>query len=303
MHNNKIKLSKKARDRWFIALFLLPGLFMILVMLYYPAVDGVVMAFQDVKAYNIFSREFNGLENFRRLFSNITYLGTWKNTLVWVVGCVALEFVLGFGIALLLQKPFRGKKLYECVVFMPWALSGFMVGIMWKWMFNGSNGVINDILIRLGIVEQQVGFLSNPDYALGSVMVAKVWTGMAFFAIITMAALKTIPQEMYEAAAIDGAGPLTKFFYITLPSIRVILLLMVLMRAVQTMNAPDLIFGMTQGRPVGSSHIASSYIMTEVIKGNDYGMVSAAGVVLWLVTLVFTGIYLACTNTLKGGDE
>ena len=96
---------------------------MILVMLYYPAVDGVVMAFQDVKAYNIFSREFNGLENFRRLFSNITYLGTWKNTLVWVVGCVALEFVLGFGIALLLQKPFRGKKLYECVVFMPWALS------------------------------------------------------------------------------------------------------------------------------------------------------------------------------------
>ncbi len=208
MHNKKIKLSKKARDRWFIALFLLPGLFMILVMLYYPAVDGVVMAFQDVKAYNIFSREFNGLENFRRLFSNITYLGTWKNTLVWVVGCVALEFVLGFGIALLLQKPFRGKKLYECVVFMPWALSGFMVGIMWKWMFNGSNGVINDILIRLGIVEQQVGFLSNPDYALGSVMVAKVWTGMAFFAIITMAALKTIPQEMYEAAAIDGPGPL-----------------------------------------------------------------------------------------------
>jgi multiple sugar transport system permease protein len=287
MHNKKIKLSKKARDRWFIALFLLPGLFMILVMLYYPAVDGVVMAFQDVKAYNIFSREFNGLENFRRLFSNITYLGTWKNTLVWVVGCVALEFVLGFGIALLLQKPFRGKKLYECVVFMPWALSGFMVGIMWKWMFNGSNGVINDILIRLGIVEQQVGFLSNPDYALGSVMVAKVWTGMAFFAIITMAALKTIPQEMYEAAAIDGAGPLTKFFYITLPSIRVILLLMVLMRAVQTMNAPDLIFGMTQGGPAGSSHIASSYIMTEVIKGNDYGMVSAAGVVLWLVTLAF----------------
>lgn len=136
-------------------------------------------------------------------------------------------------------------------------------------------------------MEQQVGFLSNPDYALGSVMVAKVWTGMAFFAIITMAALKTIPQEMYEAAAIDGAGPPTKFFYITLPSIRVILLLMVLMRAVQTMNAPDLIFGMTQGGPAGSSHIASSYIMTEVIKGNDYGMVSAAGVVLWLVTLAF----------------
>nr|WP_289767533.1 sugar ABC transporter permease [uncultured Acetatifactor sp.] len=303
MHDKKIGISKKARDRLFIAAFLLPGLAMILVMLYYPAADGVVMAFQNVKAYNIFSREFYGLENFRKLFGNATYLGTWKNTFIWVAGCVAFEFILGFGIALLLQKPFKGRKFYECVVFMPWALSGFMVGIMWKWMFNGSNGVINDILIRFGIVERQVGFLSNPDYALGSVMVAKVWTGMAFFAIITMAALKTIPWEMYEAAAIDGAGAFTNFFYITLPSIRVILLLMVLMRTVQTMNAPDLIFGMTQGGPAGSSHIASSYIMTEVIKGNDYGLVSAAGVVLWLVTLLFTGIYLVCTNALKGGDE
>lgn len=177
------------RDRLFIALFLLPGLFMILVMLYYPAVDGIVMSFQDVKSYNIFSKKFIGLDNYRNLFDNITYLGTWKNTVIWVFCCVAIEFLLGFGIALLLQKPFFGKKLYECVVFMPWALSGFMVGIMWKWMFNGSNGVINDILMRLGIVERQVGFLSNPDYAL-CVIVAKVWTGMAFFAIIIMAALK-----------------------------------------------------------------------------------------------------------------
>ena len=303
MRPSKNKLSKKMRDRLFIALFLLPGLFMILVMLYYPAVDGIVMSFQDVKSYNIFSKKFIGLDNYRNLFDNITYLGTWKNTVIWVFCCVAIEFLLGFGIALLLQKPFIGKKLYECVVFMPWALSGFMVGIMWKWMFNGSNGVINDILMRLGIVERQVGFLSNPDYALPCVIVAKVWTGMAFFAIIIMAALKTIPQDMYEAAAIDGAGPLKKFFYITLPSIRVILLLMVLLRAVQTINAPDLIFGMTQGGPAGSSHIASSYIMTEVVKGNDYGLVSAAGVILWLVTLVCTGIYIACTNTLKGGDE
>ena len=281
------KLSKKMRDRLFIALFLLPGLLMILVMLYYPALDGIVMSFQDVKSYNIFSEKFIGLENFRHLFANITYLGTWKNTAIWVFGCVSVEFILGFGIALLLQKHFFGKKLYECVVF----------------MFNGSNGVINDIFMRLGIVDKQVGFLSNPDYALACVMVAKVWTGMAFFAIIIMAALKTIPQDMYEAAAIDGATPLKKFIYITLPSIRVILLLMVLLRAVQTINSPDLIFGMTQGGPAGSSHIASSYIMTEVVKGNDYGLVSAAGVILWLVTLACTGVYIACTNTLKGSDE
>lgn len=98
------------RDRLFITLFLLPGLFMILVMLYYPAVDGIVMSFQDVKSYNIFSKKFIGLDNYRNLFDNITYLGTWKNTVIWVFCCVAIEFLLGFGIALLLQKPFFGKS-------------------------------------------------------------------------------------------------------------------------------------------------------------------------------------------------
>lgn len=98
------------RDRLFIALFLLPGLLMILVMLYYPALDGIVMSFQDVKSYNIFSKKFIGLENFRHLFANITYLGTWKNTAIWVFGCVSVEFILGFGIALLLQKHFFGKN-------------------------------------------------------------------------------------------------------------------------------------------------------------------------------------------------
>lgn len=297
------KLSKKTRDRLFISLFLLPGLFMILIMLYYPALDGIVMSFQDVKSFNIFSKKFIGLENYKNLFENASYWGTWKNTFVWVICCVSFEFLLGFGVALLLQKAFHGKKVYECVVFMPWALSGFMVGIMWKWMFNGSTGVFNDILIRLGILDMPMGFLSNPDYALRCVIIAKIWTGMAFFAIVIMAALKTIPADMFEAADIDGANSFQKFFAITLPSIRVILLLMVLLRAVQTINAPDLIFGMTQGGPAGSSHIASSYIMTEVIKGNDFGLVSAAGVILWIFTLVCTGIYIACTNTLKGGDE
>lgn len=297
------KLSKAMKDKLFIFLFLFPGLLIILVMLYYPALDGIVMAFQDVKSYDIFSKKFIGFENFRNLFDNATYWGTWKNTFVWVICCVSLEFLLGFLVALLLQRAFRGKKIYECVVFMPWALSGFMVGIMWKWMFNGSTGVINDLLIRIGILEQPMGFLSNPDYALICVIIAKVWTGMAFFAIVIMAALKTISVDMFEAADIDGASSIQKFFAITLPSIRVILLLMILLRSVQTINAPDLIFGMTQGGPAGSSHIASSYIMTEVIKGNDFGLVSAAGVILWIFTLVCTGIYIACTNTLKGGDE
>lgn len=298
------KTIRKMKDGIFITAFLLPGLLAVLVMSYYPSIDGTIMAFQNVKGYDMYSRPFIGLENFRNLLGNGIFWGTWKNTLIWVLSCVSLEFVLGFGMALLLQKPFFGHKAYECVVFMPWALSGFMVGIMWKWMFNGNTGVINDIFLRIGWLETgATSFLANPNTALYCVIVAKVWTGMAFFAIVAMAALKTVPVEMYEAANIDGANGVQNFFYITLPSIRVLLLMTVLMRAIGTINAPDLIFGMTQGGPAGASHIASSYIMTEVIRGQDYGMVSASGVIMWLVTTVCTVIYLVATKATKGGDE
>lgn len=296
-------MKSKTINKIIIIGFLLPGLFMIAITLYYPAIDGVIMSFQDVKSYDLFSKEFIGLENYIKLFSNRSYWTSWINTFWWVGICVCTELVLGFVVALLLQKSFPGKRAYESVVFMPWALSGFMVGIMWKWMFNGSSGVINDILIRLGLVDKPIGFLSNPETALPSVMVAKVWTGMAFFAIIIMAALKTIPKEMYEAASIDGANGIQKFFYITIPGIRSIVVLMVLLRAIQTINSPDLIFGMTQGGPAGTSHIVSSYVMTEVVSGKDYGLASAGGVTLWIFTLLCTGIYLMVTKAFKGGDE
>lgn len=110
------KLSKKMRDRLFIALFLLPGLLMILVMLYYPALDGIVMSFQDVKSYNIFSKKFIGLENFRHLFANITYLGTWKNTAIWVFGCVSVNSYWALN-GCSAAEAFFWKKTYECVVF------------------------------------------------------------------------------------------------------------------------------------------------------------------------------------------
>lgn len=303
MKSHKKLFSKKAGKTAFIITFLLPSILLMLVFLYYPAINGVIMSFRNVTLLDLNNKDFVGLENYKAFLDLSFGPSIWKNTFLWLVLCVGLEFVCGFGLSLLLQTKFPGKKIYESIVFVPWAISGFAVGVIWKWMFNGNSGVINDILVRLGILEMPFGFLSNVNTAFYCVVVAKVWTGMAFFAIVTLAALKTVSKDMYEAAEIDGANGIQKFFYITLPSIRALLLLTILVRMISMMNAPDLIFGMTGGGPAGRSHTISSYILTQVISSSDYGEISAAGVILWLITLALSVIYVIATNATKGSDE
>ena len=280
-----------------IALFLLPSVLLVGVFVYYPAIRGIFMAFQDVKSYNMFSTEWCGLDNFRTLFKTAGYVTQWKNTFIWMIGCVGGELILGFGLALLLQKSFKGKGLYEGIVYMPWALSGFMVGIMWKWIFNGSGGVLNDLLMRLGIISA-----TTPGLNLNAIIVAKVWTGLAFFAIISSAALKTVPRELYESAELDGANAFQKFRNITLPGIKTIMLMTILLRAIQTFGSPDLIYSMTQGGPANSSQIVTSFIYLNVMKGGDYGMISAASLIMWVFIMVCSAIYIKATNALKAGD-
>jgi multiple sugar transport system permease protein len=217
---------------------------------------------------------------------------------------VCAEFVIGFSCALLLQKDFFGRRLYESVIFVPWALSGFTVGVIFRWIFNVSNGIINDILLRVGLIDTPIGFLTTKELALPSVMVAKVWTGMAFFAIIIMAALKTIPKEQYESADIDGATGPRKLFSITIPNISMVLVFTTLFRLISNFGNYDLIFGMTSGGPGGASHTVTSYILTDMLRGTDYGRIQAFQVLVWLFLLACTLIILRVTGTIgKGSSE
>ena len=282
--------------------FLFPAVASVMFFTYYPAVQGIIMAFQRVSVMDLYNTPFVGFDNFKNLFATMDFLRYWQNTFIWVVGCVGAELILGFTIALLLQKPFFGKRLYESIVFVPWALSGFTVGVIFQWIFNGTIGLANDLLMRMGFISIPIGFLSSPSLALPTVMIAKVWTGMAFFAIIIMAALKTIPRELYESAEIDGAGRVACFFKITLPSIRNLLTVIILVRSLSTFGASDLIVGMSKGGPAGASHTVSSYIMVEVLRGIDYGRVSAAGVTMWLFLLACSLLYLGVTRGFKKED-
>lgn len=297
---HKSKLNRR-RSR-FIILMLLPAILIPMIFTYYPMVKGSMMAFQNYNLMNIKNISWNGLGNFKKLFENSvsnTFYQTLMNTVKWVVISLFFQFTIGFGLALVLRKKFKGSGLYQGLIFFPWAVSGFIIGIMWRWMFNGTSGVINDILMKLHLISQPVGWLANKETALYSCIIANIWYGIPFFTIMITAALRGVPEDLYEAADVDGASGFQQFRYVTVPSIKSVLLLTVLLRVIWIFNFPDLIYSMTQGGPAGSSNIITSYMM-QLVQSLDYGLASAVGVLCILFLAIFAAFYLTVTKYTDG---
>ncbi|MEU6780061.1 sugar ABC transporter permease [Nonomuraea angiospora] len=284
-----------ARRARFIALCLLPGVVFVAVFTYYPMIRGTVIAFQRYNLFDITSTPFVGLENFRAVLSEERFWTALRNTGTWVVVSLFFQFFLGFGLALLLRRHFRGRGLYQAWVFFPWAMSGFLIGLLWRWMFNGQFGVINDLLLKTGLIDQRIGFLATPGWAMTSVIVANIWYGVTFFAIMIMAALQSVPKELYEAADVDGASRLRQFWHVTLPHIRPTLALIVLLRIIWILNFPDLIYSMTGGGPAGGTDIITTFLIQQVI-GGDYGRAGAVGLLILGLLLSFSVFYLNATR-------
>ena len=294
----KTKQKLAGSKNRFIFFMLLPALILPLIFTYYPMIKGSLMAFQSYNLMNVTNIKWIGLGNFQKLFANTPgniFYTILKNTAIWVIVSLFFQFTIGFALALLLRKKFRGSSVYQGLIFFPWAVSGFLIGIMWRWMFNGTSGVINDILLRIGIIHSPIAWLASKDTALLSVIIANIWYGIPFFTIMITAALRGVPQELYEAAEVDGANAIGKFFNITIPSIKSVILLTILMRVIWIFNFPDLIYSMTQGGPGGSSHIITSFMMQKV-QSLDYGLASALGLLVILFLTVFTIIYFSVTK-------
>ena len=288
------KRRKKRRDTVFIVMLLLPAVVLTIWQIYYPVLQGIRMAFMNYNIYNLTKVSFIGFDNFRELLKPgpfNSFYSTFKNTIVYVFGSVIPQFVLGFALALLLQRRFRGRNIYQGIIFFPWAVSMFIIGIMWRWMFNGSGGVINDLLQKLGIISEPVAWLSSTKWAMFSIIISTVWYGIPFFTIMITAALQGVPAELYEAAACDGANAIVKFRVVTLPHIKSVLILTSLLRVIWIFNGPETIFAMTGGGPAGSTQIMTSY-MYNYITHMDYGKASAVGVICLLILIIYTLVYL-----------
>jgi len=287
------------KDRKFIFFMILPSFLFISVIIFLPAIRSIFMAFQDYNMYFL-TKKFIGFRNFSDAFSDPVFIQALRNTVIWVLLSLALQFTLGFSLALLLRKPFRGRGLYTALVFYPWAVSGFVIGLQWRWMFHGSAGVINDLLLKAGFIRERIAFLSDPNYALYSAIVANIWYGVPFFAIMLLAALQSVPQELYEAAKIDGANAFKQFANITIPYVKPVIINTTLIRFIWIVNFPDIIFSMTNGGPAGSSHILSTLLISKVYNEYNYGIASAIGVIIMLILVTYAYVYLKI-NRSEGG--
>ena len=298
MKSQPINKKKGLGQTRFIILMLMPGFLLVALFTYFPAIKGVTMAFQNYTLYTMRNVKWIGLKNFQAIFKNREFLMAIPNTLRWVGFSLFFQFVIGFTLALFLKAKFHGRGLYQGSICFPWAISGFLIGITFKWIYNGSYGPLNDILIRLGLVTRAnpVGFLSDPKFAMPSVIVANVWYGIPFFVIMIQAALQGVSEDLYEAADIDGASVVQKFFNITIPSIRSVLILTTLLRVIWIFNSAELIYALTDGNPAGRTHTVTSKMLNLIMSEGDYGKASAVGVIIIAVMATFAAFYIAATK-------
>ncbi|TFE19582.1 carbohydrate ABC transporter permease [Cohnella luojiensis] len=290
------------KQRLFILSGLIPALLLVLAFTYYPFLKGIIMAFQEYKLFDLRGVHFVGLDNFKAAFDDPKFLSALENSGYWVFFSLILQFLFGFSLALVLKKQFRGRGVYQGFVFYSWALSGFLIGMIWKWMFNSQIGVINDLLLQAGIIHERIGFLSDPKWAMISVIIANVWYGIAFFAIMLLAALQSVPSELYEAAVMDGANGFRRLWNVTLPYILPTIIATTLLRAIWIFNDPTIIYGLTNGGPAGSTHILSSLMLDRIIYAGDYGAASAIGIIMIVILLFYTIFFLSVTKAEKAGE-
>ncbi|MGE4525535.1 MAG: carbohydrate ABC transporter permease [Sphaerochaeta sp.] len=283
-------------------LFLLPTMLLLLLMFGYPLINSFIMAFQNYKLTAPSKIRFNGLENFQKLFSETDIWLIIKNSFIYVVVSVSGQFLLGMTLAMALNKQFPFRGLYQALVFLPWSFSAFVIGLMHRWSFNGEYGVVNDLLMKLHLIGSKIAWLGTPGFSLAVVIMAMIWMGIPFFAIMILAALQSIPADVYEASYIDGCGPIRRFTKITLPYIKPTVIITILLRTIWIFNSFDLIVVITNGGPANYSQTLPSYMYTKAFASYDFGLASALGVLLMTVLLLYVTLFLKATNYNKAGN-
>ena len=289
---------RKKMEPWY---YVGPIFLLLVIMFGYPLIKSVVMAFQNYKLGNA-NVYFNDFANFHKMFGDKDFLLLLKNSVVYVVGSVFGQFIGGLILALCLRDKFKGRGIYQSIVFLPWAFSAFVVGLVFRWSFNGEYGVVNDVLMKLGIIKKGIAWLGTPGLSLVVVILAMIWIGIPFFGIMILAALQSIPDEIYEAADMDGCGMFRKFFSLTLPYIKPTVIMTILLRTIWIFNSFDLVVIVTQGGPANYSQTLPSYMYTKAFSGYDFGLAGAFGVLLMVILGVYAVLFLKLSNYDKAGD-
>lgn len=274
---------KHLSDRTFGFLLTLPAVVLFAAIVLYPLIGSLTTSlFQQ--SLVIPGRSFVGLDNFRHVLDD-QFWPVLQNTLVFTVFSTACPFILGFALALALNTRLPGRAVLRGAFLFPWVIPGVVVSFAWLWIFNANYGLLNGVLVQLGLIDAPVSWLGDPTTAMLAVIVAKTWASFPWIMVMLLAGLQTVPATLHEAAAMDGAGTLRRFWHITLPHLRGIIGIVVLLEVIWNFQHFDMIYVLTGGGPAGATTTFAVAVYETAFKGFDLGRAGALGA-LWLLLLL-----------------
>lgn len=276
-------------------LLLSPSMLVTLVIVLVPMVQAVSTSFYDFILFRPNASHFTGLANYARLLADPVFWLALGHTALWIGLTVPLQMGLGLVAALVLNQDFAWRGLARALVVLPWALPSVVIALMWRWIYDPSTGVLNQILLHMHVIDTAVPWLASPATALFSVIAVLVWQGFPFFTVMILAGLQGIPKELYEAAAIDNATTWQSFRYVTLPGIAPVLATAGLLRVIWVANSMDVIFIMTGGGPGYSTYTLPLFAFVKARQNLDFGYGSAIAVTFTLLLGGIVALYAVRT--------
>ena len=273
-------------------LFIAPALIYLIFFYIYPIFNGMLVSLFKTGSGVIARESFEGIGNYIRIFQDARGVKSIYITFIYTVGTVVLNVLIGIILALCLNEVIRFRKFFRMILILPWTVSGVVAALTWRWLFSSQFGLINDILMRIGIIDEGINWLSNTNLALFSVIIATVWREFPFVMIMALASLQTVKPEQYDSAAIDGVNEWQKFWYITWPNINVIVMPVILLDFIWMFQYFDLISTMTGGGPAQSTETMPIYIYKAGFKYFQFGYSSSIGVFLFAIVFIVSVFYM-----------
>lgn len=267
--------------------FLLPALLYLLIFQIYPLFETIRLSFTDLHLLNPRSGGYIGFGNYRQLlFEDPNFWSIFKNSFIWVFGSSLLQFAIAMPAAILLNQKIRFKGLWRGLVMVPWVTPTVIMGLIWKWIYDGDFGLLNYYLGTNTV------WLGNPDTVWGALLVTSMWKGFPYALVMFLAGLQGIPNELYEAATIDGCSGSQKFFHVTIPQLAPVTSMVVLISIVTSWTKFELIWVLTAGGPGYRSSVLPTYVYTKAFGSFEMGSASAVAVISMIFVALFSILYL-----------
>lgn len=290
---------KEARAAW---IMMAPAIIVLAVVAVYPIIRTFWLSLHEMVLTNPGSGfPFIGVDNYIKIFEDSRSINSIIFTLKFTVTTVFFELIIGFAAALIMNKPFKGKGLTRAAILIPWAIPTSVSALMWKFIYNDQYGLFNDILYKLGIIDEYKAWLSTSSGSFMALVITDVWKTAPYMALLILAGLQMVPEDLYEAAKIDGANVFQRFRYVTLPSVKSTVLVALLFRTLDAFRVFDLVSVMTGG--ANGTESVSLYAYNNMMKFLDFGYGSAMAVIIFAIVFIISLLYMKAMGNQLTNDE